>query len=64
MWRIDTRDRGRRTALMRVVDQATRTGDYRTPWRAVPAVWSHYKNEAEVLRALQRMWSVELGGAS
>lgn len=63
MWSAREPGRGKRAALTELVEQAARTGDYRTPWVRSPRIWAHFADEDEILRHLQRQWSTELGGA-
>ncbi|HSV37205.1 MAG TPA: hypothetical protein VLI04_00470 [Nocardioidaceae bacterium] len=62
MLRIELR-RGGSAALAEMVAEASRSGEYRSPWLRDPRVWHHFKDDAEILRTLQRQWSTELGGA-
>lgn len=55
--------RGGRATLASMLEEAARAREYREPWRRTPAIWKHYADEGEILRTLQRQWSIELGGA-
>ena len=63
MWRSGITRRRRHTALIEMVEQAERTGDYTAPWRATPHVWEFFRDEAEILRQLQHDWRTALAGA-
>jgi len=62
MWRTNGGRKGQREALEQLVREATRSGDFLTPWDRQPEIWRYYGDEGEILRVLQRQWSTELGG--
>jgi len=63
MWRSSDRAHGEGALLARMLDEAGRSGDYGAPWTRTPGIWKQFSDEAEILRSLQRKWSIELGGA-
>jgi hypothetical protein len=63
MWRSREGQRAERALLARMLDEARRSGDYRSPWLLAPGIWRQFADEAEILRSLQRQWSIELSGA-
>jgi hypothetical protein len=63
MWNTHDVRRGRRSGLGVMLDLADGTGDFHRPWLRTPEIWRYFDDEAEILRDLQRQWSIELGGA-
>jgi hypothetical protein len=62
MWRSGVIRRRRQSALAALVEHAVHTGDFAQPWDAVPDVWEHYADVADVLRDLQHKWRTALAG--
>ena len=63
MRRLGETQRGRRATLATMLEKAAVAGDYTNPWARTPAIWRHFTDEGDILRGLQRQWSIELGGA-
>ena len=63
MWRSGVMRRRQDAVLLEMIDNAARTGSYESPWRAAPAVWDFFRDEAEILCHLQRQWRTALAGA-
>ena len=63
MWRSGAARKRQQDAVREMVAEATRTGSYDAPWRSSPAVWEHFRDEADLLRHLQQTWRNALAGA-
>jgi hypothetical protein len=63
MWGSGVAKRRQQTAVNEMVAAASRSGSYTEPWRSTPGVWEHFRDEAEILRHLQRTWRNTLAGA-
>jgi hypothetical protein len=63
MWRSGATRRRQQTAVSAMVAAASRSGNYDAPWRSAPAVWEHFRDEADILRHLQHTWRNALAGA-
>jgi hypothetical protein len=46
-----------------MIESAVRNGDFEAPWRSTPQVFEFFRDEAELLRHLQREWRTALAGA-
>ena len=55
--------RRRHVALSEMVAQAHRSGELDAPWRLFPAIWEHFRDEAEILRELHQDWRTAFAGA-
>jgi hypothetical protein len=49
--------------LLEMLDNASRSGIFESPWLSTPEVWAFFRDEAEVLCHLQRQWRTALAGA-
>jgi hypothetical protein len=63
MWRSGASRRRQQLAVSEMVAAADRAGSHHAPWRSVPSVWEHFRDEAEILRHLQQTWRNALAGA-
>ncbi len=62
MWRSGITRRRADTALLEMVQAASRTGSFESPWSATPQVWNFFRSEGEILARLQRQWRTALAG--
>lgn len=55
--------RRRHVALAEMVAQAAHSGELDAPWHRFPAIWEHFRDEAEILRELHQDWRTAFAGA-
>lgn len=62
MWRSGITRRRGDTALLEMVQAASRTGSFESPRSATPQVWNFFRSEGEIVAQLQRQWRTARAG--
>ncbi len=63
MWGSGAARRRQQLAVKEMVTAACASQNYQAPWRSSPAVWEHFRSEAEILTHVQKTWRNALAGA-